>query len=64
MRDRFDEIIKTLATLNLSIAKKTGNGSYSYTCDEDLRLEQARGITVKIKQCQPEHLTICGLESK
>ena len=27
---------------------------------EDLRLEQARGITVSIKQCQPEQLTICG----
>lgn len=27
---------------------------------EDLRLERARGITVQIKQCQPEHLTICG----
>ncbi|MGV2832036.1 DUF1816 domain-containing protein [Myxosarcina sp. GI1(2024)] len=28
---------------------------------EDLRLEGARRITVKIKQCQPERLTICGL---
>ena len=27
---------------------------------EDLRLEGARGITVQIKQCQPEHLTICS----
>ena len=27
---------------------------------EDLRLEGARGITFQIKQCQPEHLTICG----
>ncbi len=27
---------------------------------EDLMQEQARGITVEIKQCQPEHLTICG----
>ena len=26
---------------------------------EDLRQEQAQGITVEIKQCQPEHLTIC-----
>ncbi len=27
---------------------------------EDLRLEQAQGITVEIKKCQPEHLTICS----